>query len=117
MKEVRVILSEDAEEAYRYLNEHASESKIDRSILNSINTKVELIKANPHYGKPISKSLIPKEYIENFGVTNLFRVELARYWRMFYTLTDGESTVEIIAFVLDIIDHKKYDRKFGYKKR
>ncbi len=44
MKEVRVILSEDAEESYRYLNEHASESKIDRSILNSINAKVELIR-------------------------------------------------------------------------
>ena len=117
MKEVRVILSEDAEEAYRYLNEHASESKIDRSILNSINKKVELIKVNPHYGKPISKSLIPREYIDNFGVTNLFRVELARYWRMLYTLSDGETIVEIIAFVLDIVDHKKYDNKFGYRKR
>ena len=72
MKEVRVILSEDAEEANRYLNEHASESKIDRSILNSINMNVDLIKANPHYGKPISKLLIPREYIENFGITNLF---------------------------------------------
>ena len=112
-----MILSGDAEEAYRYLNEHASESKIDRSILNSINTKVELIKANPHYGKPISKSLIPEEYIEKFGVKNLFRVELAHYWRMLYTLTDGETTVEIITFVLDIIDHKKYDKKFGYRKR
>ncbi len=117
MKEVRVILSEEAEEAYKYLNEHASESKIDLSILNSINNKVELIKANPHYGKPISKSLIPREYMDNFGIKNLFRVELARYWRMLYTLTDGESTVEIIAFVLDIIDHKKYDTKFGYRKR
>ena len=117
MKDVRVILSKDAEEAYRYLDEHAFESKIDRSIFNSINKKVELIKDNPHYGEPISKSLIPKEYIEKFGVTNLFRVELANYWRMLYTLTDGESTVEIIAFVLDIIDHKKYDKKLGYRKR
>ncbi len=117
MKEVRVILSEDAEEAYKYLNERASESKIERSILNSINNKVELIKVNPHYGEPISKSLIPRKYIEDFGITNLFRVELARYWRMLYTLTDGESTVEIIAFVLDIIDHKKYDKKFGYRKK
>lgn len=117
MKEVRVILSEDAEEAYRYLNEHAPESKIDRSILNSINAKVELLKSNPHYGVPISKSLIPEEYIEKYGIKNLFRVELARYWRMLYTLTDGESIVEIIAFVLDIVDHKRYNKKFAYKKR
>lgn len=36
---------------------------------------------------------------------------------MLYTLKDGESRVEIIAFVLDILDHKKYDRKFGYRGR
>jgi len=34
---------------------------------------------------------------------------------MLYSLTDGESEVEIIAFVLDIIDHEKYNKKFGYK--
>ena len=64
MKRVRVILSEEAVEACNYLNEHSSESKIDRSILNSINKKAELIKANPHYGDPISRKLIPQEYVE-----------------------------------------------------
>jgi len=34
---------------------------------------------------------------------------------MLYTLTDGEREIEIIAFVLDIVDHPKYDKKFGYK--
>ena len=77
MKKVRVILSEEAEEVFRYLNEHASESKIERSILNSIKKKVELIKVNPHYGDPISKKLIPKEYVDKYGITNLFRVELS----------------------------------------
>ena len=116
MKMVRVILSDEAEETYRYLNEHAEESKIERSILNSVNRNVELIKANPHYGDPISKKMIPAEYIDKYGITNLFRVELSNYWRMLYTLTDGESVVEIIAFVLDLIDHKVYDRKFGYSR-
>ncbi len=35
---------------------------------------------------------------------------------MLYTLTDGETEVEIIAFILDVIDHKTYNKKFGYKK-
>lgn len=34
---------------------------------------------------------------------------------MIYTLRGSE--VEIIALVLDIIDHKDYDKKFGYRKR
>ena len=44
-------------------------------------------------------------------------MELSNYWRMLYTLTSDEDEIEIIAFVLDIIDHKGYDRKFGYRKR
>jgi hypothetical protein len=35
---------------------------------------------------------------------------------MFYSLTEGEQEIEIIAFVVDILDHKKYGKKFGYKK-
>ena len=117
MKKVRVILSDDAEEVFHYLNGQAPESKLERSILNSIKKKVDLIKVNPHYGDPISKKLIPGEYIEKYGITNLFRVELSNYWRMLYTLTDGESVIEIIAFVLNIVDHKEYDNLFGYKKK
>jgi len=57
------------------------------------------------------------EYVEKYGITNLFRVELPNFWRMLYTLTNSESEIEIIAFVLDIIDHKKYNKKFGYKNK
>lgn len=116
MKIVRVILSPEAEEAYNLLNKAAAESKIEKSILNSIEKKKELIKANPHYGEPIAKDKIPKEYKQKYGVTNLFWVELSNFWRMLYTLTNNETEIEIIAFVLDIIDHKKYNKKFGYKK-
>ena len=48
MKAVRVVLSPEAEEVYKYLNEQASKSKAERSILNAVNKKSELIKANPH---------------------------------------------------------------------
>jgi hypothetical protein len=117
MKKVRVILSPEAEEVYNYLNKEAPNSKIENTILNAFNKKKELIKANPHYGDPISKRLIPTEYKEKYGITNLFRVELPNYWRMLYTLTNDETQIEIIAFVLDIIDHKDYDKKFGYNKK
>ena len=116
MKSARIIFSQEAEEAYKYLNTEAQKSKVERSILNSINKKKELVKANPHYGSPVPKDRIPKEYVLKYGITNLFHVELSNFWRMLYTLTNDETEIEIIAFVLDIIDHKKYDKKFGYKK-
>lgn len=117
MKTVRVILSPEAEEVYKYLNEHAAHSKTEQTFFNSLNKKIELMKANPHYGDSIPKRLIPKEYVSKYGVNNLFRVELPKYWRMMYALSDGGNQIEIIAFVLDIIGHKAYNKKFGYKNR
>jgi len=117
MKKIRVILSSDAKEVYNHLTEEAPKSKTERTILNSINKKVELIKTNPHYGQPIAKTLIPKEYLDKYEISNLFRVALANYWRMLYTLKDGETKIEIIAFILDIFDHSNYDKKFGYKRK
>jgi hypothetical protein len=117
MKPVRVILSPEAEEAYNKLNAAAAESKIERTILNAIEKKKELIKANPHYGEPIAKDKIPFEYKQKYGVTNLFWVKLSNFWRMIYTLTNNETEIEIIAFVLDIVDHDKYNKKFRYENR
>lgn len=114
MKQVRVVLSPEAEEVYNYLNEKAPASKIERSILNAINKKKELIKANVHYGEPIAKAKIPAEYIHKYGVNNLFWVSLPNDWRMLYTLTSS-GEIEIVAFVLDIMDHGKYNKKFGYR--
>ena len=116
MKEVRVILSPEAEEVYKNLNAEAESNKQSRMILKAVNHKIDLIKANIHYGDPIAKNLIPEEYKKGYSVTNLFRVELPAFWRMLYTLTNNEQ-IEIIAFVLDIIDHPTYDNKFGYKEK
>ena len=116
MKKIRVKLSRDATEIFNDLKKKATTSKKDRTILSAITEKVELIKSDPHYGDPIAKSLIPKVYIKDYEITNLFRIKLPNYWRMLYTLRDGETEIEIIAFILDIIDHKDYNKKIGYKK-
>ncbi|MGI0133841.1 MAG: hypothetical protein ACREBW_02640 [Candidatus Micrarchaeaceae archaeon] len=117
MKPLRVVLSPEAEEVYKYLNREAASSKHERMILKSFQKKAELIKINPHYGNPMAKDLIPQEYKTKYGATNLFRVELSNFWRMLYTLTNDEQEIEIIAFILDIIDHDAYDKKFGYRKK
>lgn len=116
MKEVRIVLSPDAEEVYKKLNSEAETNKQSRMILKAINQKKELIKQNIHYGNPVAKNLIPEEYKQKYSTTNLFRVELPAFWRMLYMLTNNEK-VEIIAFVIDIIDHPTYNDKFGYRGR
>lgn len=117
MKKVLVILSKEAKESFDELNLKARDSKIDASILKSIKTKIDFIKMNPMYGDPVPKNLIPKEYVEKYGVTNLFHVELASFWRMDYTLKNNDSEIEIIAFVLSITNHEDYNKKYGYQKK
>jgi len=115
MKEVKIVFSPEAEEVYKHLISQAVNSKQENMILRSLLRKIELIKQNHNYGQPIAKKLIPQEYKIKYSTTLLLRVELPCFWRMLYTIKEGETEIEIIALVLDIIDHKKYNKKFQYK--
>ena len=115
-KPVRVILIDEADIEYKKLNgivgKQIAEGKDNTSemqLLRSIKQKRDLIKDNPFYGDNIKKRQIPKCY----DAQNLWRVELTGYWRMLYTIKGDE--VRIICFVLDILNHENYDKKFGYK--
>ena len=119
-KSIRIVLLGDADESFKRLNEIVGkqinsdkESSDEIQLLRSIKQKIEFIRNNPFYGDPIAKNLIPEEYKKKYGTINLFRVELSQFWRMLYTLKGDK--IEIVAFVLDIIDHPTYDKKFGYK--
>ena len=121
-KPARVILLDEADAEYKRLNEIAGqqikegkENTEEIQLLKSIKQKSEFLKANPFYGNNIPKKLIPQEYILKYNAKNLWRVELTNYWRMLYTIKGDQ--IEIVCFVLDIIDHKKYNKKFGYKKK
>ena len=121
-KPVRVILLDEANDEYKRLNEivgqqikDGKENTEEMQLLKSINQKRDFIKANPFYGDNIPKAIIPKEYIVKYNAKNLWRVELTNYWRMIYTIKGDQ--VEVICFILDIIDHKGYNKKFGYKKK
>lgn len=117
MKKYKIILSLDAKNNYNYLKKRIFNSKKIQILFYGLNKKLEIIKNNPHYGNPIAKKLIPKEYKLKYGINNLFRVELPSYWRVLYTLTNKNSKEEIIIFIIDIIDHKIYNKKFKYKKK
>ena len=121
-KPVKVVLLDDADSEYKKLNDlvgqqtkEGNENTEEMQLLRSIKQKIDFIKANPFYGESISKSLIPKEYVTRYKAKNLWRAELTNYWRMLYTIKGDQ--IEIICFVLDIINHKDYDKKFEYRKR
>lgn len=119
-KEIKVVLSEEATEEYNELNrivgselQRGVTSSVHQSILRSVERVKKWLKENPFAGEQVQKSIIPQYYINKYGVSNLWRIELSDYWRLIYTIQSNE--VEIIDFVLNIVDHKKYDKIFGYK--
>lgn len=110
-KEVRILLRGQARESFLELKKR--KDKEAQSILRSINRITEILKANPQYGEPISKELIPEQFKKQ-EIYNLYRVELSNFWRVLYTLEGTQ--IEIFLFVLTISDHPKYNKLFGYKK-
>lgn len=109
-KEVRILLKGQAKESYIELKK--KQNKESKTILNSFKRIKTILKDNPQFGDPIAKNLIPDK-IKKIGIQNLYRVELSNYWRMIYTI-EG-NTINIFLFVLNIVDHKSYNKLFKYK--
>lgn len=121
-KKVSIELKDNALEAYNKLNKIIGEQKakgIENSeeimLWNGIQRAFDLIENNPFYGRNARKKEIPEYYVKKYDISNLFIVNLPSFWRMIYALESDK--VEIVAFVLDIFDHKDYNKRFGFKKK
>ena len=119
-KEISVRLSEEADGVYQELNKIAGEEKLKgidssfhQTLLRSIERVRDLLKQNPFAGDQVSKRQIPSKYVQKFDVDNVWRIELADRWRLVYTINGNQ--IEIVTFVMDIFNHKDYDKVFGYK--
>jgi Txe/YoeB family toxin of Txe-Axe toxin-antitoxin module len=84
----------------------------DPKLYKFINRAINNLKENPFCGIPISKKLIPKDYIKKYKINNLWKYNLPGAWRLFYFVVGDE--IKIISIILEWLPHKKYERKFGY---
>jgi len=94
------------EEAFNSLSEN---DWLKKAILKSISN----LKENAFCGEVIKKDLIPKEYIQKYGIDNLFWYPLPNGWRLVYSLTT-KGTAEILAIIIEYFNHKNYEKRFGY---
>ena len=120
-KYIEIRFDEEAYQEYEELQDLVAQGKRAKKkptyeqLLSSINTAIRNIKANPHYGDLIRRKYISKSTVNKYGTDKIFRVELVGYWRLLYTLIGDE--VKIIAFILEFMDHERYNKIFGYKKK
>ena len=113
----KVRLIGQALEEYNKLKEAVKEeekrgitSSENVTLLRSIDQKIAWLKENPLVGEVVKKKDIPKE----LDVDNLFKIRLAQYWRMLYTIRRQE--IEIFCFILIIETHPDYDKRFKKKR-
>lgn len=77
-----------------------------------IDNAMDLLKTNPLAGNRIEKKLWPKQYKRKYAITNLYRYRLSSNYRMIYTIVSDEN--ETVCSILEVLDHKTYDKIFGY---
>ena len=86
--------------------------KLDPRLYKEINKAIKDICQNVFCGRNVKKSLIPKELKQKFGIDNLWIYNLRKDWRLLYSV--GKDEIELIAVVLDWMNHKDYGRLFGF---
>jgi hypothetical protein len=80
----------------------------EHKIARWINEMKRVLSENMYAGDLIRKSQIPKQYIENYNVNNLYRYVTLKDSAC-YTILNGYP------YILDIMSHPEYDKVFGYK--
>ncbi|MBW2976224.1 hypothetical protein KY347_02140 [Candidatus Woesearchaeota archaeon] len=120
-RDIIVQFDQDAFKEYKELQELVAEGKAAKGkptysqLLSSVNNAIRNVKANPYYGDLIPRKYISKGVINRYGTDKIFRVELVGYWRLLYTLIGEE--IRIIAFILEFMNHERYNKLFGYRKK
>ena len=72
-----------------------------------------VLRENMEAGEKVEKRKWPRMYVRRYGIRNLFRLDLDRNYRLTYTIiADGSKK---IVCILEVMDHKTYNRRFGYR--
>jgi len=74
---------------------------------------LDVLKENMFAGTLIEKKKFPKHYVQKYGINNLYKYNLDKSNRLIYTLIADELGVAVV--VLEILSHKDYEKRFGYK--
>jgi len=85
----------------------------DRDLYEQIDKATDEISKNVFCGRNVKKKLIPKELINKYEIDNLWIYNLRSGWRLLYSVTSPDK-IQILAIVLDWMDHKDYERLFKF---
>ena len=109
-KEILVGFAEEkTKEAFLSLKESRG---AEHKLYEFLDRAFDDLKKDPFCGVKIPKKLWPKEYVKKYEIDNLWKYDLPNGWRLMYSVANDE--VKIISILLEWLDHKNYERRFGY---
>ena len=85
----------------------------DKQLYKFINRAIDDLEKEPTVGIKVPKKFWPKVYVQKYKITNLWKYDLPKAWRLLYTIETDE--VRIISIILEWFDHKEYEERFKYK--
>lgn len=94
------------------LEELKNSTTEDKKLYKWICRAFEDLEENAFCGIQVQKKLIPKVYIEKYGIDNLWKYDLPKGWRLIYSVANGE--IQILSIILEWMSHKDYEKRFGY---
>jgi hypothetical protein len=84
----------------------------DKQLYKFIDRALDDIKIDVTCGIKVPKKLWPKSYVQQYGLTNLWKYNLPNAWRLIYTIESDQ--VRIMGIILEWFTHKEYEKKFKY---
>ena len=78
-----------------------------------VNRAIDDLKDNAFCGIRIPKRLFPREYVQKYGITNLWKYDLPNGWRLVYSITTPDK-IEIVTIILEWFSHPEYEKRFNY---
>lgn len=98
------------EESLKITFENLKEN--DERLYKEIQKALFDIRINAFCGRNVKKELIPKILIKKYELDNLWIYNLRKDWRLLYTV--GSEEIGVIAVILNWMNHKDYERFFGF---
>ena len=78
----------------------------------AIDRTIERLEHDAFSGTQVPKRLIPVEYIQSYGIKNLWKCNLPHGWRLLYSVRKEGTCV--VSIVLAWMSHTDYERIFNY---
>ncbi len=84
----------------------------DQKLYKWIDRALDDIENDAFCATQVPKRLIPKEYIQKYGIDNLWKYDLPTDWRLLYSIANHE--VIVVSIIIEWMPHKEYEIKFKY---